>query len=307
MRTLLMALTLTLSATGASASEWIFAEINGQAASASATLSFAANGTISGSTGCNAFSGTARAADGQLQVGKGLAMTRRACPGEGLATQEKRITTLLQGEVSMQPDPFADTLILTGNGVTATLTPGAGIAAQETSGSAYVIVSGVDATLNIRAEASTRSGVVSHAALGQIMKNLGCEERSDRTWCRIAYVDASGLEGWAAAEYLSAATATRRAGAELFDEIGRLQCRPALDAGMVKCDYGVAREADGSGAILVYLPENQRLLLEFRGAEVSGVSNDGGEAQVSRETDAGLVVSADQSEVTVPMAVLGLR
>lgn len=199
MRALLVALTLT--APGAGASDWTIAQIDGQPASGAAGIRFAADGTITGSTGCNRFNGQASAAGGQLTVGAGVAMTRRACFGEELATQEMRITTMLQGDVAMQADPFADTLTLAGNGVTALLTPGVEAAVPDAVpdmiGSAYLIVSGIDATLNIRAEASTGSGVVSHATLGQILKNLGCEGRSERTWCQVGTIDASGFEGGA--------------------------------------------------------------------------------------------------------------
>ena len=302
MRTLLFALALFPNI--AMASDWTIAEIDGQPTSGPARLSFAADGTLSGSTGCNRFNGQASASGGQLTVGTGLAMTRRACVGEVLATQEMRIATLLQGDVAMQADPFADTLTLAGNGVTALLTPGVEGAVPDMVGSAYLMVSGVDATLNIRADASTGSGVVAHAALGQIMKNLGCEERSDRTWCRVGYIDGSGLEGWAAAEYLAAATVTRRAGAELFDEIGRLPCRIPSETAIDKCDFGVAREADGSGAILVYLHDNNRLLLEFRGTEINGIKTDDGVAEVVGQTNEALVVTFNQAEVDLPLLIL---
>ena len=51
------------------------------------TASFASPDRISGSGGCNRYTGTAAADSGELAVGA-LAATRMYCPGAGVAAQE---------------------------------------------------------------------------------------------------------------------------------------------------------------------------------------------------------------------------
>ncbi|WP_205589558.1 META domain-containing protein [Chachezhania antarctica] len=294
----ILAAAFALTASSAMASDWQIAEIDGSPTTGAPSLQFTDDGRISGSTGCNRFTGSARAEDGTLVIDGGIATTRMACINSDVVVQETLIVELLSGTVALQHDPFTQGLTLAGNGVTATLVP----AEPDVADAAFVIVSGVDATLNIRREATTQSGVVSHASLGQVMRNLGCEDRTDRTWCQIKYTDDSGTEGWAAAEYLAPATAARRAGAELFDQIGRLDCRPAGASEPEKCDYGVAREGDGTGAILVYFPDNDRLLLDYREntfTASAGVSERVTEAQDMGET---VRVTAAAHVVDVPLS-----
>ncbi|WP_050759215.1 META domain-containing protein [Pseudooceanicola batsensis] len=296
----LLCILLALMSLPAAASDWTITAIDGDPAVGAPTISFGEDG-ISGATGCNRFSGSASASAGSLQIGPGLAMTRRACLGADLTAQEGRLTALLQGDVEMQPDPFDDSLTLVGNGVTARLVPG--LPPPPVAAAAFLIVSGVEATLNVRRDASTRSGIVAHAPLGIILRNLGCEARSDRTWCRIGYIDASGLEGWAAAEYLAPASAIRRAGAELFDGIGRLDCRSGASE-VARCEAGVARESDGSGAILIYLDDNRRLLLEFRGTSVAAAGADAGDAIATEVQEDAVLVTSGSDRITIPTAML---
>ncbi|MAY86159.1 MAG: hypothetical protein CML02_05495 [Pseudooceanicola sp.] len=296
----LSALVLLLMTTQVSASDWTIADLNGTATTGAPTISFV-DGNISGSTGCNRFSVQGEMSSGVLQLSTAVAMTRRACLGAEASLQETRLSTLLQGDVQMQPDPFDNSLTLVGNGVTARLVPGS--PAPEISTAPYVTVTDVDATLNIRSAATTGSGVVARAPLGIILRNAGCEEHSDRTWCRITFIDASGIEGWGAAEFLSPVTAARRAEAELFDQIGKLDCGPVGEpAG--PCDYGLARENDGTGAILIYLPNNRRLLLVFRGTAVGVSGSDGADTTKAEMRDNAIVVTADAHRVTLPLAVL---
>ncbi len=295
-----LALAIAFFATQASASDWAITEVNGVATIGSPTISFDVRG-ISGSTGCNGYTGQADVAAGVLRLEAALAMTRRACGDPVLSAQENSVISLLRGEVALQPNPFDGSLTLVANGVTARLLPGRPAPAIATAG--YVVVSDVDATLNIRADATTEAGIVTHAPLGMILHNNGCEDRSDRTWCKISFIDSSGSEGWAAAEFLSPATAVRRAGGELFDQIGRLICE-SFGSTIEPCDYGVARASDGSGAILIYLADNHRLLLEFRGTTVLASGSDAADRIETEETESGVVVTAGTNRVTIPHTVL---
>lgn len=57
------------------------------------TIRFGADGKVSGSTGCNAFTGTFEAGGGTLTIGT-LAMTRRACP-DPIGAQEHQFVSAL--------------------------------------------------------------------------------------------------------------------------------------------------------------------------------------------------------------------
>ncbi|EAU47300.1 hypothetical protein R2601_20851 [Salipiger bermudensis HTCC2601] len=224
-----------------------------------------------------------------------------ACPAP-LSEQEARLLELLGGEVVVEPE--GDGFRLLGGGVTATLV--AQEPAPDLGEASYVIVTGVDAALNIRAEPGTQSGVRARASLGRVMQSEGCEDRPDRLWCRVRFLDSSGTEGWAAADYLTVATAMRRAAAELFDEIGRLDCQP-FGGAADRCEFGVARDAGVTGAMLVYLPDNHRLLLSYDGSDLS-VSD--GESEVAADVTPsgdGLRVATDLAVLSVPLAPFARR
>lgn len=92
---------------------WIFVSIGGVAVAKDRPTSLQFDGArMSGSAGCNRFSGGYAAADGNLTAGP-LMATEMACPGPGM-TQEATFFQLMAAPVSLT---FADdgTLILTGN------------------------------------------------------------------------------------------------------------------------------------------------------------------------------------------------
>lgn len=92
---------------------WIFVSIGGVAVAKDRPTSLQFDGArLSGSAGCNRFSGGYAAADGNLTAGP-LMATEMACPGPGM-TQEATFFQLMAAPVSLT---FADdgTLILTGN------------------------------------------------------------------------------------------------------------------------------------------------------------------------------------------------
>ena len=66
---------------------------------------------LSGSTGCNSFSGSFAFAHGRLQASP-LATTRRACTGDRVAAQERRLLALLSRKLSVSRNP-AGKLVLT--------------------------------------------------------------------------------------------------------------------------------------------------------------------------------------------------
>ncbi len=297
----LLHVVFVLFAAPAMSDEWSIVSVDGTDAVENPTIRFDEGGAISGSTGCNRFSGMATAQDGTLVFTEALAMTRMACPETALNAQEQRLLALMSGTVTLQPDPFAGTLTLVRGGATARLAPMT--TNKETPRPAeHLMVTGVDAHLNIRTEASTKSAIVARAPLGSILNNLGCEERPDRTWCEIAFVDDSGVEGWAASEYLEPVTGLRRASAEIFDQIGRLDCKPSGATTFQKCDFGVARGGPSEGAMMVYLPGDHRILLDYQAGRL--VVSDG-ETEVDAEVqviDTGLRVTVSHSIIEMPLA-----
>ena len=94
-------------------SNWTFVSIGGVAVAKDRPTSLQFDGVrLSGSAGCNRFSGRYSAADGNLTAGQ-LMATEMACPGPGM-TQEAAFFQLMAAPVSLT---FADdgTLILTGS------------------------------------------------------------------------------------------------------------------------------------------------------------------------------------------------
>lgn len=80
---------------------WMVEDINrgGVIDNSRLTLTFGTDGRVSGSGGCNSFSGTYSADGSSVSLGP-LAMTRRACLGKALNAQETRYTSALTGKLS---------------------------------------------------------------------------------------------------------------------------------------------------------------------------------------------------------------
>jgi heat shock protein HslJ len=91
---------------------WRIVEVGGVAAAGEAGLMIGRDGQLSGSTGCNRFSGSVKLAEGRLEVSP-LAATRMACP-EPAMRQEGEIFGILTGAVRFEFDPLSDRLTLTG-------------------------------------------------------------------------------------------------------------------------------------------------------------------------------------------------
>ena len=105
---LVATLALLLTACGGSSgthdikgTSWTVSTIGGQTTvpGAEPTIAFGRDGTISGSTGCNTYSGTYTVDGDKLAVSQ-LAMTRKACADPAVNTQEAAVTTALTGATS---------------------------------------------------------------------------------------------------------------------------------------------------------------------------------------------------------------
>lgn len=100
--------------------DWSFVSIGGVAVAPDRPTSLVFDGTkLSGSAGCNRFSGNYTSEGGTLTAGP-LMATKMACPGAGM-TQESAFFELMRGSVSLR-FPNDGTMILTGaDGRTAVL------------------------------------------------------------------------------------------------------------------------------------------------------------------------------------------
>lgn len=112
-----------LVATSVQAGDWTVERINGKLSVGNAMLSFAPDGRLTGSTGCNRLNSTVRYDAGVLVFDAPLALTRMACPDEGLMEQENAITVILQDEVLVSFDPVAGEMTLARDALTLVLAP----------------------------------------------------------------------------------------------------------------------------------------------------------------------------------------
>ncbi|WP_159441627.1 META domain-containing protein [Roseivivax lentus] len=310
----LAAVPLLLSAGLASAdtTSWRIASINGVAAQGETELQFSADGGINGSAGCNRFSGSARIIEGALIIEAPLATTRMACPDTASSTQEDTVLRLLSDRVTIDFDPVAELMILTREADRITLAPI--VAGRDRSEgnppgvftAGYVNVFGLEGPLNIRQEATTTSAIVTRVLAGTLLRNLGCESREDRDWCQISFIDASGLTGWAAAEYLQPAPALVRAKDGVFDRIGGLSCSIPQDGSAQDCDFGLARDGGHSAALMIYRPDGGTSLLGFIDGRFSMAFEDGAPIAGFESTSEGdtLTVTGEGARYEVPTALL---
>jgi hypothetical protein len=321
---ILVAGTMGLAASAASAQTWMIETVSGQPVLGAAEITFGTDGALAGSTGCNRFTGTGRMEGGALVIEGPLATTRMACPGEGLSAQEAAVLGVLRDRVLVAFDPFTGRLDLVGEAASLGLVPAAADTPENITGAdnappttaeprgpglpeaAYVNVFGLSGHLNIRAEPSTAAPVVARVLPGALLRNRGCRAGAGRDWCEVELLDTAQTSGWAAAEYLEAAPAGLRAGQGVFDRIGRIPCTLAGE-GAAECEAGVARDPDGTAVVVVYRSGGAERVLSFDGETfvASDTSQAGGgfDASATREGEA-VVVTVDGERFEVPLSFL---
>ena len=293
--------------------QWTIDAVNSAPALGQAGLRLSDDGTLSGSTGCNSFTGTAFFADGFLLVDEPLATTRMACPGEDVTTQEDTVLRILKGAVDVAFNPVTGAMTLSQGSDNIMLSPGAfDNKAPQTDpepalfNAGYVNVFGLSGPLNIRSEPTTEAKVVTRVLAGTLLRNEGCESRPDRDWCRIEFIDASGRGGWAAAEYLQPAPALVRAKEGVFDRIGTVSCSLAGTDAAEQCDFGLARDGTHSAALIIYKPDGAAPLFGFVEGGFSSASEDGKAISGITETvsDGIIQLSFAGERYDVPLAMI---
>ena len=96
--------------------DWVVEDLNrgGVIDNTRLTLTFSADGKVSGSTNCNRFNGTYTATTTSVSFGP-LAMTRRACTGEALSLQQRKYMDALGGVMTWTIEADG-ALVLTADG-----------------------------------------------------------------------------------------------------------------------------------------------------------------------------------------------
>ena len=91
--------------------EWLIDDVNGSGIidSSHLTMRFGEDGTVSGSAGCNNYTGSYTASGLQVEIGP-LGATRKICPAEAIMLQEQRMLEALTGTLEIE---FAETGVLT--------------------------------------------------------------------------------------------------------------------------------------------------------------------------------------------------
>ena len=92
--------------------QWTVLAVNDRAPAAAAFVTFAPDGSVFGSTGCNRFSTRGIFNGDALLINGPVMMTKMACPGDAVATQEQTILAGLQGQIDLAFDPFSRQLVL---------------------------------------------------------------------------------------------------------------------------------------------------------------------------------------------------
>lgn len=253
---------------------WPVVAVDGRTPQGMPEIGFARYGGLAGTTGCNRFTGKARIEEGALVVDAPFATTRMACPGD-LDRQETKMLGILTGRIALAFDPFAGTLELSNAAGTLSLKAPLGAAQADATPphslqpaggdrTDYWSVFGLEGHLNIRAEATTGAPVRTRVLPGTVLRSFGCTQAGGRRWCEVETLDGSQLRGWAAAEYLEPADSALRAGQGIFDAIGHVPCARAAGQPSSRCEFGVARDSDGTATMVVIRPDGTQRVLFFQ-------------------------------------------
>lgn len=289
------------------ASDWRLVSIDGIESSGDAVIQIGDDGSLSGSTGCNRFTGKGTYADKALTIDQPLATTRMACVETAIDAQEQRLLSLFQGLVSVAYDPHLVRLTLSANDHVALLHPEGHEGVEELPAvfkADKVVVTSLSGLLNFRAEPTTSSQVIARLQAQSMHTNLGCERRDDRDWCKLSLEN--GLVGWASADYLDALTLGSRAQAGSFDMIGRLPCSASDGGNAGRCEYGASVEGNRT-LLAVFTDAGVPVVLWFQGGVYDPLSSLGpffSTESSSEKTGDGIRVVIGSYRFDVPMNVV---
>ncbi|MDX5362215.1 MAG: SH3 domain-containing protein [Alphaproteobacteria bacterium] len=189
--------------------------------------------------------------------------------------------------------------------------------------------------LNLRAAPSTGADVLMHLPNGLELRNLGCRMAEGRRWCQVS-PPASSVTGWVAGDYLveasgenatqlpSMAPAGRAGGSaggnldrpvggvrpegSAFTATGLTQCSLSRDAATQTCEFGVIREGNGNGTVIMFWPESGTRVIYFEdGRPVSfdrSQADSGKDMSVTREDSDTSIVFIGEERYVLPDAII---
>ncbi|MEM8630829.1 MAG: SH3 domain-containing protein [Pseudomonadota bacterium] len=159
----------------------------------------------------------------------------------------------------------------------------------------------VNSTLNMRAAPTTGAEVVLKLNDGAVVRNLGCQLQGAREWCNVALKDGS-TEGWVVREFLEPSEAPASTDAAVqgttFNATGRIRCAQGDSANMGLCDFGVRRAGDGTGEMVVTLPDGSDKTIAF----VNFMPQAGPGGSVRQDSDL-FVFNDGDVRLEIPLAV----
>ena len=125
-------------------------------------------------------------------------------------------------------------------------------------------VSGQADFLNLRSGPTTDSQVLRKLLPGTVVRNHGCKDVAEQTWCEIETLNNDRIRGWGTAAYLEKPNASLRAGQGAFDATGKVPCAQFAGQPMGQCSFGVARDGGGTATVSVTRPDGLRRALFFQ-------------------------------------------
>lgn len=227
-------------------------------------------------------------------------------PSSGLYT----ITVFLYRNAAREGQTADFTLDVSVAGETGAVEKGDAADGQPGGPEYWSVATSGSGTLRLRAQPSTGAPELARLARGAVLRNLGCRMAEARQWCRVATLD-PGLEGWAAAEFLTEAAAPSPTDALVpgtpFHATGDVPCVPAAGAAETLCAFGVVREGGGTGSVQLTLPDGATRTVRVENGVPVAVDPAPGETappmSTVREGDSSIVTIGDQRFV-IPDAVI---
>jgi hypothetical protein len=186
--------------------------------------------------------------------------------------------------------------------------------------------------LNLRTGPSAASAVIVKLPSGLEVRNLGCRMSEARRWCEVE-TSQSGLTGWVAGDYLVEASGESltqlpamapadgiqgnldrpvgglRPEGTAFTATGLTECTPPGGEANPMCEFGVIREGNGNGMVMVFWPESGMRVLFFQnGAPASfdrSEADGDKEMTVTRQDGMSIVVIGDERYVLPDSVIYG--
>lgn len=186
--------------------------------------------------------------------------------------------------------------------------------------------------LNLRAAPSTGARLLVLLPNGLELRNFGCRMAEGRRWCQVETPDGI-LTGWVAGDFLvegSGESTTQlpsmtpvgsakgnldrpvggvRPEGTAFTATGLTDCTLSRDAATQICEFGVIREGNGNGMVMVFWPEAGTRSIAFengRPVAVDRLEADGGkEMAVTRDAYNSVVVIGEERYIFPDAIIYG--